>query len=93
MTEKAKTIREILNEIKWDKKNNVEDFSLKYIHRGSPKNYKDLKITDIKDILGAFFTIKGLKFENELVNIPFHRILEIKDNKTNEILYLKAQKG
>jgi len=83
-------IREILNEIKKKKKNNVEDFRLKYIHRGTPKNYREIKIADIEDILGAFFTIKGLKFENELVNIPFHRILEIKNNKTNDFLYIKT---
>ena len=86
----TKTIRDILNEIKWNKKNNEKDFSLKYIHRGSPKNYREIEITEIEDILGAFFTIKGLKFENELVNIPFHRILEIKNHKTNKILYIKT---
>lgn len=90
MTKKANTIRDILNEIKWNKKNDENDFNLKYIHRGTPKNYRKIKIADIEDILGAFFTIKGLKFENELVNIPFHRILEIKNHETNEILYIKT---
>ena len=85
------TIRNILNEIKWDEKYNILDFSLKYIHRGSPKNYKQINVSEIQDVLGAFFTIKGQKFEDELVNIPFHRILEIKNNITNEILYIKTQ--
>ena len=91
MVKKEQTIREILNELKWNKKFNEDDFSLKYIHRGSPRDYKKIKVTEIKDILGAFFTRIENEFHNELVNIPFHRILEIRNDKTNEILYEKIQ--
>ena len=91
MVNKEQTIRDILNELKWNKKYDEKDFSLKYIHRGSPRDYKKIKISEIKDVLGAFFTRMEKEFDDELVNIPFHRILEIRNDITNEILYEKTQ--
>ena len=83
------TIRNILNDLKWNDKYNEHYFSLKYIHRGAPRNYKKIKVSEILEVLSAFFTIKGKEFDNEIVNIPFHRIIEIRNDKTNQILYEK----
>ena len=91
MVKKEQTLRDILNELKWNKKFDEKEFSIKYIHRGSPRDYKIINVSEIKDVLGAFFTRIEHEFEDELVNIPFHRILEIRNDKTNEILYEKVQ--
>ncbi|NHI92726.1 MAG: DUF504 domain-containing protein [Candidatus Lokiarchaeota archaeon] len=91
MIKNKDTIRAILNELKWNKKYDERDFTLKYIHRGSPRGYKKINISEIKDILGAFFTLNEKEFNDQLINIPFHRILEIKNEKINKIIYEKVQ--
>ena len=84
-------IRSILNRFRWDAnlKNEQKHVMITYIHRGADNDKKTVFLTEIEDILPAFFTIPSEEFPKEKTNIPFHRILEIKNKKTGEILYRK----
>lgn len=87
-------IRAILNRIRWDDqvKESGSKIQIIYIHRGAINDRKTVLFSEIKDILTAFFTLKSEIFPGEKTNIPFHRILEIKNLETGEIVYQKKMK-
>ncbi|MHA1143949.1 MAG: DUF504 domain-containing protein [Candidatus Helarchaeota archaeon] len=84
-------IQAILNRIRWDDqlKSVRSEISITYIHRGAKNDKKTIFYSEIEDILPAFFTMKNETLPDEKTNIPFHRILEIKNIKTGEVLYKK----
>ena len=65
-------ILELLNKIKWDKKENPDDYSIAYFDRVSSKN-REIRFNDIKRIEGNFMVVG-----EEESHIPLHRIREVK---------------
>lgn len=69
------TIKNLLNKIRWDKRENPEDYIISYYDRIFKKlihlNFKDLKIKDDYIILFK---------EREEINIPLHRIRKVMKN-------------
>jgi len=65
-------IKDLINKIKWDKRENPEDYTLIYIDLGGKK---ELLYTDIKRLEGNFMIIER---NNEEIEIPLHRIREVK---------------
>jgi uncharacterized protein (UPF0248 family) len=63
--------RLILNQIKWNKKFELEKIIIIYLHRGAPNNTKVIYGEDIK-LIGKSF------IETYSASIPYHRILKIK---------------
>ncbi len=61
-------ILDLLNKIKWDKKENLNDYSVAYFGRVLSKN-RGIRINDIKSIEGNFMTVG-----EEESHIPLHRI-------------------
>lgn len=73
-----KYILDLLNKIKWDKRESPEDYVIGYEDRVS-KEIIEVKFTDIKRIEGNFMIIeKNL----EEVSIPLHRIRVVKKNSS-----------
>lgn len=72
-------IKDIINKIKWDKRENPKDYSLIYIDLGKKK---ELPYTDIKRLEGNFMIIERNGEETE---IPLHRIREVK--KKDKIIW------
>ena len=64
------TIKDFLNKIKWDKRENPEDYTLHYLDRITGK-LKKIAYTDIASFEGSFMIVG----ESE---IPLHRIREIR---------------
>ena len=78
-------IRDILNEIKWQRKYDIIQVKIWYVHRGAPKNIKIISGTEIKSIKKTFLEI------DDDTMIPHHRIMKIMykdivlfDRKTNK---------
>ena len=67
-------IIDLLNKIKWDKNLNKDDFSVVYFDRIN-KNKIEIAFVNIKNIEGNFMVVKK---DEEEVNIPLHRIKQIK---------------
>lgn len=67
-------IKELLNKIKWDKRENPEDFSIGYLDRVQNKII-EIGYNEIKKIEGNFLVLER---EGEEVYIPTHRIREVK---------------
>ncbi|MBW2966004.1 DUF504 domain-containing protein [Candidatus Woesearchaeota archaeon] len=72
-------IKDLINKIKWDKRESPKDYSLIYIDLGKKK---ELAYTEIKRLEGNFMIIER---NNEEVEIPLHRIKEVK--KKNKIIW------
>ncbi len=74
------TIKDLLNKIKWDKREKPEDYLIFYYDRVLDKlihiNFKDMLIKDDYIIL-----IK----DNEEINIPLHRIRKVM--KKGEVIW------
>ena len=66
------TIKDLINKIKWDKRENPKDYSLIYIDLGKKK---ELAYIDIKRLESNFMIIERNGEETE---IPLHRIREVK---------------
>jgi len=79
-------IRDLLNKLKWDPKEDINEYVIVYIHRGALNDRRQIPAHLIQQIyVGSFlYTIN-----DEETIIPFHRILEIRNIVSGEIVYLK----
>ena len=79
-------IRDLLNKLKWDPEEDIRDYVIVYIHRGALNDRRQIPAHLIEKIyVGSFlYTI-----DDEETIIPFHRILEIRNIRTQEIVYRK----
>jgi len=71
-----KYILDLLNKIKWDKREKPEDYTMGYEDRVSGQVI-EIKFADIKRIEGNFIIIEK---DLEEVSIPLHRIRVVKKN-------------
>ena len=62
--------REILNNIKWNPRFNLEDTEVWYLHRGAPNDTKIISGKDIVDLDKSFIY-------TTTATIPYHRIFKI----------------
>ncbi len=69
-------IQDLLNKIKWDKRENPKQYSIFYFDRIS-KNLIKINYNDIKRMEGSFIIIEK---NNEEVNVPMHRIRKVAKN-------------
>ena len=64
------TIKELLNKIKWDKRESPEDYTLYYLDR-IEKKLKKIAYADIASIEGNFMVVGDAE-------IPLHRIKQVR---------------
>jgi sugar phosphate isomerase/epimerase/uncharacterized protein (UPF0248 family) len=75
--------REVLNKLIWDKRFDLADYAIIFVHRGAPHDLKVVRASDVKEIERSFFII------DEDTMIPFHRIRAIRNTKTGEDIYIR----
>ena len=63
-------LRNLLNELKWRKKFNLDKAEIWYVHRGAPNNTKIISGDEILSIERSFI-------ETTTAMIPHHRIFKI----------------
>jgi len=66
------TIKDFINKIKWDKRENPEDYYLVYVDFGKEK---EIPYTAIKRLEGNFMVLER---DGEEIEIPLHRIRKVK---------------
>lgn len=71
------SIRDLLNKIKWDKKENPKDYVLFYYDRIEDK-FKEIKFAEIKSLSRNFLQIE---INGRETDIPLHRIKKVKKNR------------
>ena len=69
-------IKDLLNKIKWDKRENPGNYSIYYFDRISKKLIK-IGYNEIKGADGNFIVVEK---NNEEAYIPMHRIKEVRKN-------------
>lgn len=62
--------RELLNELKWHEKYDLDEAEIWYIHRGAPNDTMIISGKDILDLEKSFMKTKSAM-------IPYHRIFKI----------------
>jgi uncharacterized protein (UPF0248 family) len=68
------SILQLLNKIKWDKRENPDDYILFYYDR-IDNSKKQISYNEIKRREGSFLIIER---DNDELNIPLHRIREVR---------------
>jgi len=67
-------IKDLINKIKWDKREIPEQYSFFYVDRISGK-MNEIGFNDIKRIEGTFIIVER---EGKEIEIPMHRIREVR---------------
>ena len=82
-------IKEVFNKILWDprEREKIEEYEVTFIHRGALQDRKTIPVTMIKEVKSSMFIY--INENGEETYIPFHRILEIRNRSTGEILWSK----
>lgn len=80
------TIKELINKIKWDKKENPDEFTLYYYDRVLD-TLIELNYRDIIRIEDSFMIVMR---NGEETNIPLHRVRYVKKN--NEVIWARPSK-
>ena len=78
-------IREYLNMIRWNSKINEEEFEVSFLHRDDGSEKKTIAFPQITTISSSWFYY--VSQQNTETLIPFHRILEVRNTRTDEIVW------
>ncbi|HIP16788.1 MAG TPA: DUF504 domain-containing protein [Methanothermococcus okinawensis] len=91
-------LKELINKIIWHPDYSAEDYEIIYLHRVGPRGdhknkesnpthaYKKVPISEV--FIEYSFIVCNVN--NQRTHIPLHRILEIRNKRTGEILYKKS---
>jgi uncharacterized protein (UPF0248 family)/sugar phosphate isomerase/epimerase len=82
---KMTSARDVLNKLTWDKRFNINDYAVVFVHRGAPHDLKVIKAGHIKEMGKSFFLLE------EDTMIPYHRIRAIRDLRSGEDIYTKNE--
>ena len=80
-------LKNILNKVFWDKRENPDHYALSFIHRGALGDLKTISLTKIREVGNSWFTY-GDDVENE-TTIPFHRVTLVKNMRSGNVLWRK----
>ncbi|GAB4329276.1 MAG: hypothetical protein Kow0069_36720 [Promethearchaeota archaeon] len=83
--------RQVLNRLFWDPhwRKFKRDVELVYIHRGNPGDVKVVAFEQIIKVLPSFF-VHVDEVSGQEVQIPYHRILTIRNRATGAEYYRKS---
>jgi uncharacterized protein (UPF0248 family) len=82
-------LKNILNRLRWDDRENPEDYVITYRHRGAPNDEKQVKASAIQSLGKSYFTLRC--GDGEESTIPFHRILEIRNVTDGQVIWRKMK--
>jgi uncharacterized protein (UPF0248 family) len=83
-------LKNILNRLRWDSREDAEKYLITYVHRGAPDDRKRVRASQILKLGKSYFTLQSTSGED--ATIPFHRILEVRDTKTGNVVW-KSRRG
>jgi uncharacterized protein (UPF0248 family)/sugar phosphate isomerase/epimerase len=83
--EKMTNARDVLNRLIWDKRFDIGNYAVIFVHRGAPHDLKTVKASAISRIEKSFFIIE------EDTMIPFHRVRAIRDLRNGNDIYTKEE--
>ena len=78
-------LKNILNRLRWDSSEKAEEYVITFRHRGAPGDVRHVKASEIEKLGKSYFTLTSESGEE--VTIPFHRILEVRNTETHEVIW------
>jgi len=87
---RMKEVSDLLNKILWDKRERPEYYEITFIHRGAYMNRKTIQCNAVTGVERSWFMYKSEVGED--IPIPFHRVVEIRNVKSKEIVF-KSKKA
>ncbi len=84
------TLRDVLNRIRWDPQSGSSVYQITYIHRGDVGDRRTILFSDIQEIHSSWFSYESS--DSGEITIPFHRVIEVRNQKSGEILWKKRVK-
>lgn len=79
---KGHPLRTLMNRLRWTR-GDLSRFTIRYVHRGAPGDTREINLSMVAKIGKGWFEVQG----EEDSPIPFHRVLEVVDSDTGEILW------
>jgi len=76
--------RSILNKLLWDSRIDRRDYEIVYESRGAPEGVERVSALFLSKVFSRGFEYE---VEGKRKYIPFHRILEIRNVRTGEVVY------
>jgi uncharacterized protein (UPF0248 family) len=87
-------LKNILNKLRWDDREDPEQYVIAYRHRGAPNDVVQISASKITKLGKSYFTIPDDSLEeSEQSVIPFHRILEIRNVSDGRVIWIKRRIG
>ena len=80
-------LRDLLNKIIWDPREDRGNYEITFIHRGVPGNVKRISMSDVVRISKSWLIYLDSGSEQP---IPLHRVLHVTDRRTGEVVWLKS---
>jgi len=81
-------LRNLLNKILWDPREDPENYDILFIHRGVEDDSKSISMREITDITQSWFVYRDSGQEHI---IPLHRVLRVTDIRRGKILWSKSK--
>jgi uncharacterized protein (UPF0248 family) len=78
-------LKNILNKLRWDSREDAEKYLITYLHRGAPDDRIQVRASEILKLGKSYFTLKSKSGED--ATIPFHRILEVRDTRAGRVIW------
>ena len=79
-------IRNVLNKLRWDKREDAEKYLITYRHRGAQDDVKRIRASNIVKLGKSYFTLTDDLSSEETI-IPFHRIIEIRNLQEDKVIW------
>lgn len=84
MSERRNPLRNLLNRLMWDRSLNPGEYVIYFESRGATSGFEVVKGDELEKVyLRGFEARMGGKVKY----IPFHRVLEVRNEATGEVLY------
>ena len=83
-------LKNILNKLRWDEREQPDNYTITYRHRGAPDDVIKISASRIRRLGKSYFTIES-DGEGEETLIPFHRILEIRKLSDDSIIWVSRK--
>ncbi len=78
-------LKNILNKLRWDTSEKADDYLITYRHRGAPGDVKRVRASAILKLGKSYFTLPSESDDEG--TIPFHRVLEVRNKATQEVVW------
>lgn len=79
-------LKNVLNKLRWDQRERVDEYLITYRHRGAPNDIRQVRASNIRKLDNSFFTLADESDSEETI-IPFHRVLEIRSLQEDVVIW------